>query len=133
MTPEEKFAYWLEHAQYDMDTAQAMYDASRWFYVVFMCQQAIEKLVKGLYHFYLDKVPPRTHNIGKIAEEFEGKISVSFSEEQKLFFNKLSTFYLSDRYPDFVGNFAIQITKEIAKDILDQTKEAFKWLLTLKP
>jgi HEPN domain-containing protein len=126
MTPEEKFSYWLEHAQYDMDTAQAMYDTSRWFYVVFMCQQAIEKLVKGLYHFYLDKVPPRTHNIGKIAGEFEDKISVPFSGEQKLFFNRLSTFYLSDRYPDFIEHFAAQTTEEIAKTTLAQTKEVFQ-------
>jgi HEPN domain-containing protein len=133
MTPEEKFSYWLEHAQYDMDTAQAMYDTSRWFYVVFMCQQAIEKLVKGLYHFHLDKVPPRTHNIGKIAGEFEDKISVPFSGEQKVFFNRLSTFYLSDRYPDFIEHFAAQITEEIAKTTLSQTKEVFQWLLTLKP
>jgi HEPN domain-containing protein len=133
MTNEEKFAYWLELAQYDMNTAQAMYDTGRWFYVVFMCQQAIEKLVKGLYHFYLDKVPPRTHAIGKIAEEFEDKVPVLFSEEQKLFFNKLSTFYLNNRYPDFVEHFAVQLTEEIAKTTLDQTKEVFQWLLTLKP
>ena len=49
MDSSEKFNYWKDIAQYDLDTAQAMFDAGRWLYVVFMCQQAIEKLCKGLY------------------------------------------------------------------------------------
>ena len=49
MTAEEKYAYWLELASYDLESAGAMNAAGRWFYVVFMCQQAIEKLCKGLY------------------------------------------------------------------------------------
>jgi hypothetical protein len=38
MTNEEKYGYWLTHAQYDLDTAGAMFTSGRWFYVVFMCQ-----------------------------------------------------------------------------------------------
>ena len=49
MDSEKKFNYWLDTAQYDLKTAESMLDAGRWFYVVFMCQQALEKLVKGLY------------------------------------------------------------------------------------
>ena len=55
MTKEEKYAYWLELAQYDLDTAAAMFSSGRWFYVVFMCQQAIEKLCKGLYTLQANK------------------------------------------------------------------------------
>jgi hypothetical protein len=36
MTLEEKYAYWLEAAQYDLDSADAMYNGGRWFYVVFL-------------------------------------------------------------------------------------------------
>jgi HEPN domain-containing protein len=56
MTKEEKYRYWLELAQYDLDTAHAMHTGGRWFYVAFMCQQAIEKITKGLYNFYIDGV-----------------------------------------------------------------------------
>ena len=44
MTLEEKYTYWLELADYDLESANAMFKTGRWFYVVFMCQQAIEKL-----------------------------------------------------------------------------------------
>jgi HEPN domain-containing protein len=53
MTNEDKYAYWLKLAQYDLDSAGAMYTSGRWFYVAFMCQQAIEKSCKGLLIFIL--------------------------------------------------------------------------------
>jgi len=43
----EKFEYWHDIAKYDLKTAQVMYKTGRWLYVVFMCQQAIEKLCIG--------------------------------------------------------------------------------------
>ena len=63
MTKEEKYAYWLELAQYDLDAAASMFSAGCWFYVVFMCQQAVEKCCKGLYTLYLDDNVPKIHNI----------------------------------------------------------------------
>jgi HEPN domain-containing protein len=54
MDAQEKYAYWLDIAQYDLETANAMFDSGRWLYVVFMCQQALEKLAKGLYVLYID-------------------------------------------------------------------------------
>jgi len=52
MTDEEKLNYWLELAQYDLDTASAMFSTGRWFYVVFMCQQAIEKCCEETLCFF---------------------------------------------------------------------------------
>ncbi|MCL2557844.1 MAG: HEPN domain-containing protein, partial [Treponema sp.] len=74
MTTDEKFDYWLELAQYDLDSASAMFSSGRWFYVAFMCQQSIEKLCKGLYTAYLDDNVPRTHNIRQIFLRFSDKL-----------------------------------------------------------
>jgi HEPN domain-containing protein len=68
---QEKYGYWLETAQYDLDTADAMFASGRWVYVVFMCQQAIEKLVKGLYVLYVDDNVPKTHNIRILVERLK--------------------------------------------------------------
>ena len=71
MNSQEKYQYWLKHAQYDLDSADAMYRMSRWLYVAFMCQQAVEKLIKGIYGFYLDfDAIPRTHNIRRLVNDF---------------------------------------------------------------
>jgi HEPN domain-containing protein len=133
MTPEEKFAYWLEHAQYDKETADSMAVTGRWYYVVFMCQQAVEKLVKGLYTLYIDDNVPRLHSIRSIVEKFESKLQTPFTQEQYQFFDTLSGFYLGNRYPDFIQNLITQITEDTAKNVLTETKKVFTWLLTLKP
>lgn len=48
MTSFEKSAYWLESAQYDLQTAQAMLETRRYLYVGFMCHQTIEKALKAV-------------------------------------------------------------------------------------
>ena len=59
----EKYSHWEDIASYDLGTAEAMFDSGRYLYVVFMCQQAIEKLSKGLYVYYTNLEATRTHNI----------------------------------------------------------------------
>jgi HEPN domain-containing protein len=45
----DKVAYWLDIANYDLDTAEALYNSGRWLYVAFMCHQVIEKTLKARY------------------------------------------------------------------------------------
>lgn len=133
MEANEKYEYWLDIARYDLETAKAMLTSKRWLYVVFMCQQAVEKLTKGLYTVYIDDNIPRIHNIISVIERFEDKLPESMSEEYRQLFDKLSAFYLNNRYPDFISKLSIEIEETEAKEILTETKEAFAWLLTLKP
>lgn len=132
MEVHEKFEYWLDIAKYDLETADAMLTSKRWLYVVFMCQQAIEKLVKGFYTVYIDDNIPRIHNINSIIERFEDKLPKPMGEEYRQLFDKLSAFYLNNRYPDYISKLSTQIKETEAKEILTGTKEAYAWLLTLK-
>ena len=133
MTEQEMFQYWLDHAQYDLDTAEAMLSTGRWLYVVFMCQQAIEKLVKGLYGLYIDFDTPRTHNITRIIEEFEKRLPRPIEMSIKHFLNSLTYYYLNGRYPNFKEELSIEINEPTATNIYGQTQEVFKCLLSLKP
>ena len=38
---------WAERANYDLDTARAMLKSERYIYVLFCCQQAVEKALKS--------------------------------------------------------------------------------------
>lgn len=40
-------AYWIERAEYDLETAKAMQQTGRYLYVGFMCQQTVEKALKA--------------------------------------------------------------------------------------
>ena len=133
MTVEEKYTYWLELAHYDLESADAMFVTGRWFYVVFMCQQAIEKLCKGLYTLYLDDNVPKIHNIKTIVSRFKDKLHCVVSEDVMRFFDTLSANYISYRYPDFDNKPESRTDQNEAKEILKKSKEVFEWLLTLKP
>jgi HEPN domain-containing protein len=43
---------WVAQAQYDIETAKAMFDTGRYLYVLFCCQQAVEKMLKALFGLY---------------------------------------------------------------------------------
>lgn len=66
MNSREKYEYWLDIAEYDLETARANYISCRYLYVVFMCQQAVEKLIKGLHVLFTGEEADRTHNIARI-------------------------------------------------------------------
>ncbi|MDR3302752.1 MAG: HEPN domain-containing protein, partial [Spirochaetaceae bacterium] len=70
MTIEQKFTLWYDYAMEDLTTAEAMYRSGRWLYLLFCCQQALEKLVKGLYLLYLDDNIPKIHNINTLIDRF---------------------------------------------------------------
>jgi HEPN domain-containing protein len=133
MNAQEKYEYWLEIAQYDLETADAMFSSGRWLYVLVMCQQAIEKLVKGLYTLYIDDNVPRIHNIKTLVKRFEDKLPVKVPDDKYHFFDVLTRYYLDNRYPDFISAIGVQTNETTAKMILSQTKETYSWLLTLKP
>jgi HEPN domain-containing protein len=132
MTSEQKYEYWLAHARYDLTTASSMFDTGRWFYVVFMCQQAVGKIVKGLYTLYVNDNVPHIHNIQTIFDRFSGALSAAVPAEIYRLFGVLSGYYISNRYPDFENTPDSSVDKNTAEMILKQTKEAVSWLMTLK-
>jgi len=54
---------WAERARYDLDTARAMLQSQRFLYVLFCCQQAIEKMLKAVIASRTGELPPRSHNL----------------------------------------------------------------------
>jgi HEPN domain-containing protein len=133
MTNEDKFDYWLDIAQYDLESADAMYSTGRWLYVIFMCQQSLEKLVKGLYTLYVSDDVPKTHDTRSLFLKFKDKLPVPVEEATLVFFSRLTMFYLNTRYPEFKAKLSAAVVKQDAETTLKKAKEVFAWLLTLKP
>lgn len=76
MNSREKYDYWLEAAQYDLDSARVMMDGGRYMYVAFMSQQAVEKLAKGIYTLYTGNEPPMIHNIWNVLRQLKEKLTL---------------------------------------------------------
>lgn len=132
MDKQEKYTYWLDTANYDLSTADAMLKSGRYVYVVFMCQQSLEKLSKGLYNFYINDNVPRVHNIGFIINKVIEELNVEVTEDVYELFETLAAYYLQGRYPSFKEKISQTIDKNQANLILKKSKEVFEWLKSLK-
>lgn len=115
---------WREIAEYDLDTAEDMLKSKRFLYVVFMCQQAVEKILKAVYIQCKGELPPRTHNLLYLADVLE----INLREKELMLLSRLNQFYLGSRYPGERLNLAMSLDKNRARGILEQTKEVWKCL-----
>lgn len=127
MNKKEKIAYWLDIADYDLGTAKAMMDTNRYLYVIFMCQQAVEKIIKALYIQKHDDEPPRSHNIAFVFKKME----VEASSETIQHFNLLSAYYIESRYPEYKEKLSSIVDRDRAITLLKKTEEVYVWLKSL--
>lgn len=122
-TPEQ----WTERAQYDLETARAMLQAGRYLYVVFCCQQAVEKALKGLIVLRTGETPPRLHNLPQLAR----KAGLQVDPERAELLRVLTNAYILSRYPEPPGGPGGSLTHAAAAELLSQTEDTSEWILGL--
>ncbi len=81
---------WVERAQYDLDTADAMFKAERYLNVFFCCQRAVEKAIKAVIVEKTGELPPRIHNLLRLAET----AGIESDQEQIHLFTSLWGYYV---------------------------------------
>ncbi len=122
--------HWVETSEYDLDTAKLMLkecgkNKVRYLYVGYMCQEAVEKLLKAIIaHRNKENLP--THNLNRLAEVAE--ISDLLNSEQITFLAELTPFCIEARYGDFKESLSEIIDREKAEVIYQKTREMFEWL-----
>jgi HEPN domain-containing protein len=118
---------WLDSAQYDLETAQHLFNTGRYIHTVFMCHLALEKLLKAKIEEVTGKTPPKTHNLRYLV-----KLSgLEPPEETFNFMSKLSDVSIPTRYPEDFSELKKSYNKKAAMTYLFQTKEAFEWIRKL--
>ncbi len=126
MTREEKVQYWLDIANYDLETAEDLYKSQRWLYVAFMCHQVIEKTLKAYWSAKREDIPPYIHNHKRLAEGCG--LYGELSDEQKDFINAISTYNIQARYPEYKEQLARVLTASTCRYLIDTTKELQSWI-----
>ena len=81
-----KVKYWKELADYDIETAEVMYNGGRWLYVGFMCHLVIEKTIKSYWSAIKPDEVPYIHNLLKLAQSC-GLVSKMTPEQQNFLRN----------------------------------------------
>lgn len=116
---------WLATANYDLQTADAMYKAGRYLYVVFMCHLAIEKMLKAiLSQKYPTDFPPKIHNLIQLVQRTE----INLPDPLKDFFQRIDNVSVATRYPEDLRMLSKEFNQDTAKQILAETKRMIKWL-----
>ena len=95
--------------------------------MLFCCQQAIEKRLKALVIRTTHSMPPRTHDLLRLA----GVSHLELTEEREFFLRKLTNYYIATRYPEEVDEIAARVDGELAQRYLALTREAIIWLDSL--
>ena len=108
--------YWIETADYDLETARAMLQTKRLLYVGFMCHLVVEKSLKACYVNAGRGIPPKTHNLRKLAT-LSG-IYDTMSEEQKDFLDVLEPLNIEARYPIYKAAVAASLSEKTCQDLL---------------
>ena len=122
----DKHKEWLKQADYDIETADAIFNSGRYFYAVFMCHLSIEKGLKGLYSKIFQDVPPKTHNLIYLLT----KIGKRPEPELLKFITKLNTASIATRYPDDLAKIQGAYTEEITKEMIKISKDVLQWIKT---
>ena len=126
MTREEKVQYWLDIADYDLDTAEAMHQTGRWLYVAFMCHQVIEKTLKAYWCDTQPEDPPYTHNHKRLATGCG--LYQQLSPEQRDFIETITNYNIEARYPEDKEELARMLTEQYCRKIIDDTRQLQQWI-----
>jgi HEPN domain-containing protein len=121
-------SYWVDIAEYDLETAEAMLITKRYLYVGFMCHQTIEKLLKGYFVNALNDTPPYTHNLSRLA--IQAKIYDILNEEQKDFLDTLEPLNIEARYPTVKDTVLKSLNQARCEELIRKTKELSQWIKT---
>ncbi len=117
---------WVSLAEYDLATAAAMLQTGRLLYVGFMCQQAVEKILKARYVKYHGTTPPYTHNLLRLIAELPLKDDID--SRMLGMIETLNSYYIESRYTEDIESLAKTMTEPKADQILQSTRETFVWL-----
>jgi len=121
----DRSQYWIDLAEYDMETAKAMLATGRHLYVGFLCHQIIEKTLKAV--IAKDRnIPPKIHNLTRLAEL--GRLDACLNQEQNDFIDALLPLNIEARYPADKNKLLGVLTENYCREIISKTEDLMIWI-----
>lgn len=122
----DKTQYWQEMAEYDLETAEAMFQTRRWLYVGFMCHQVVEKTLKAYWCATQPNDPPYIHNLKRLAEGCG--LDSEMTEVQIDFLAEMMPLNIEVCYPSHKEQLAKALSPERCREMIRKTKEMKLWI-----
>ena len=124
MNIQDKITYWQDIALYDLETAELLDKNGRYLYAAFMCQQALEKILKALYLHRFSKEAPHSHNLVYL----ESLLELNMSKNRVPLLAELTAYYIEGRYPSYKAKLSTLIDKKKSSMVEKTSRELFEWL-----
>jgi len=121
-----KTEYWLELCDGDLLTAKALFQSERYLHMGFFCHLIAEKALKAVVAHKTDDVPPRTHDLVRLAGK--GDVFDIMSDEQKQLLRELAPLHIEARYPEFKEKIAAALSPKYCKQLLSKTEDFLCWI-----
>jgi len=119
-------SYWLDLADYDIETARAMHSSQRLLYVAFMCHQVIEKALKGVYAERCQSIPPKIHSLVALAQN--SGVYGEMTPTQQEFLIAMNHMNIEGRYPIDKDRLLAELTVSRCERMIFETEELLQWI-----
>ncbi len=122
----DRVKYWIDIAEYDLETAEAMLATKRYLYVGFMCHQVIEKMLKAYWSKVLEVPPLKINDLSRLAQR--SGIDAMMSQSQLDFMDLLEPLNIQSLYPSYKKEIAKDLTYNSSDNVLNETKKLHAWI-----
>ena len=124
MDTQKQIEYWVKGAEEDFAAAQSLLEKEHIRQCLFFAHLAIEKMLKAHVIKQTNDIPPRIHNLIRLAEIARLKLQ----PQQEQFLREFGIYQLEGRYPDAEQ---IPMDNGLAKQEMSSAGEILKWLSKL--
>ena len=122
----EKVKYWIDLADEDVTAAKVLIDGKKYLHAGFFCHLVAEKALKAMIASVTSEIPPKIHDLAKLAER--GGIVDDLSEQQLDLLKELIPLHIEARYPEYKERIAQTLTPERTAKIFKETEEFLCWI-----
>lgn len=126
MNIKQNIDYWLKSAGHDLDVAETLFLNQKYDWCLFIGHLVIEKPLKAFYVRDKQEMPPKIHNLVRLAENTK----LALDKEQLQFLAEVNRFNIEARYNDYKFKFQKLCTAEFTEEQFSKIKGMYKWLLS---
>ena len=116
--------YWLESAEYDLETGRSLMESKRFPYALFFGHLALEKTLKALVVQTTKKHAPFTHSLIQLAQITSMEVPESMLDKLAEYME----FHLESRYPDEKRDFYEKCSDKFSRLKFAEMEEVYLWL-----
>lgn len=126
MTKEDHIHYWKANASLDWKRVNILFKNKDYVFALFCVHLTLEKLIKAYWvKDNKENIPPKIHNLVTLCD----KTKLELPEEMRSLFEKINSFQLEGRYPDYQNKIYKLMDKKTTSIIISEVNISRKWLL----